>query len=108
MSLGFLVSTIAALIENTGLSLRFWTVRFWTVVAAGETAAWRLKWLALPVAVVVLWSGRRLVRSIKQNPGKLIGLRVARNGFANAAVVTVLFATLIGITVPSRIRARRY
>jgi hypothetical protein len=108
MSVGFLSSTIAALVEKNGLSLRFWTVRGWAVVAAGETAAWRLKWLALPVAIAVLWSGGRLVRSIKQNPVKFIGLRVARIGFANAAVVTILLATLIGITVPARLRQRRY
>ena len=108
MSVGFLVSTIAALVENNGLSLRFWTVRFWTVVAAGETAAWRLKWMALPVAIAVLWSGARITRSIKTDPNKFIGLRAARIGFTNAAVVTTLFATLIGITVPARLRQRRY
>jgi len=108
MSVGFLFSTTAALVENNGLSLRFWTLRFWTVVAAGETAAWRLKWMALPVAIAVLWSGARIIRSIKTDPNKFIGLRAARIGFTNAAVVTTLFATLIGITVPARLRQRRY
>ena len=108
MSLGFLISTIAALVENNGLSLRFWTVRFWSVIAAGETAAWRLKWMALPVAIAVLWSGGRIIRSIKTDPNKFIGLRAARIGFTNATVVTILFATLIGITVPARLRQRRY
>ena len=108
MSLGFLISTIAALVENNGLSLRFWRVRFWSIVAAGETAAWRLKWMALPVTIAVLWSGARIIRSIKADPHKFIGLRAARIGFTNAAVVTILFATLIGITVPARLRQRRY
>jgi hypothetical protein len=108
MSLGFLISTIAALVENNGLSLRFWAVRFWTVIAAGETAAWRLKWIALPVAIAVLWSGARIIRSIKTDPNKFIGLRAARIGYTNATVVTILFATLIGITVPARLRQRRY
>ena len=108
MSVGFLFATTAALVENNGLSLRFWTLRFWTVVAAGETAAWRLKWMALPVAIAVLWSGARIIRSIKTDPNKFIGLRAARIGFTNAAVVTTLFATLIGITVPARLRQRRY
>ena len=108
MSLGFLISTIAALVENDGLSLRFWNVRFWTVIAAGETAAWRLKWMVLPVAIAVLWSGTGIIRSIKTDPNKFIGLRAARIGFANATVVTILFATLIGITVPARLRQRRY
>ena len=108
MSVGFLFATTAALVENNSLSLRFWTLRFWTVVAAGETAAWRLKWMALPVAIAVLWSGARIIRSIKTDPNKFIGLRAARIGFTNAAVVTTLFATLIGITVPARLRQRRY
>jgi hypothetical protein len=108
MSLGFLVSTIAALVENNGLSLRFWNIRFWTVIAAGETAAWRLKWMALPVAIAVLWSCARIIRSIKTDPKKFIGLRAARIGFTNATVVAILFATLIGITVPARLRQRRY
>ena len=108
MSLGFLISTIAALVENNGLSLRFWNVRLWTVLAAGETVAWRLKWMALPVAIAVLWSGARIIRRIKTDPNKFIGLRAARIGFANATVVAILFATLIGITVPARLRQRRY
>ena len=99
---------IAALVESNGLSLRFWTIRFWGVAAAGETAAWRLKWMALPVAIAVLWSGARIIRSIKTYPNKFSGLRAARIGFTNAAVVTILFATLISITVPARLRQRRY
>jgi len=103
----FLISTIAALVENNGISVRFWTIRFWTVVAAGETAAWRMKWIALPIAIAVLWSGARIIRSIEANPKKFIGLRAARIGFTNAAVVTILLATLIGITIPARLRQRR-
>src|SRR2546430_2688250 len=64
--------------------------------------------MALPVAIAVLWSGGRIIRSIKTDPNKFIGLRAARIGFTNATVVTILFATLIGVTVPARLRQRRY
>jgi hypothetical protein len=108
MTIAFLISTIAALVESKGLPLRFWTIRFWSVIAAGETAAWRLKWAALPIASVVLWTSARIIRSIKADPKRFIGLRAAKMGFGNAVLVTVLFAALIGITVPARFRQRQY
>jgi len=80
---------------------------FWSVAAAGEVAAWRLKWVALPFAIIVLWSGARIIRSIKAEPGRFIGLRAARLGFTASALVTLLIASLLGITVPARLRQRQ-
>lgn len=77
-------------------------------MTAGEIAAWRVKWVALPVLVAVLLSSARLMRSIRQNPSRFIGLRAARLGFASAAVVTLLIATLIGITLPVRLERRQW
>lgn len=108
VSIVFLISTIVALIESNGLSLRFWTIRFWTVVAAGETAAWRLKATALPLAVAVFWIGRRIMRRIKLDPKRFIGLRAAQIGMGNAAAVIILLAILIGITIPARLRQHQY
>ena len=48
VSLGFLVQTIIAFAERTPLSFGFWS---W--MAAGETAAWRIKWIAIPVMFVL-------------------------------------------------------
>ena len=103
MSAAFLVATIIALVQTRSIS-----VRFSSILAAGETAAWRLKWLALPAAIVALWSGRRLIRSIKNSSDRFGGLRLARAGFVVSTVVTVLIATLIGITVPTRLERRQW
>jgi hypothetical protein len=103
MSAGFLGAVIVALVENKGVWLRFWTI-----VAAGEVAAWRSKWVALPVAVGALWSGTRLIRSIKEDRGRFAGLPAARMGFVAAGVTTAMIATLIGITIPERLRQRQF
>ena len=80
---------------------------FWNWVAAGETAAWRLKWVAIPVLFAVLWIGRKLYRSILQQPQRFCGIKHARRGLLASSVVTLLIALLIGITVPARMQQRR-
>ena len=100
---GFLAVLIAALIENKPGRLDFLSF-----VTAGEVASWRLKWIALPIAAAVIWMGARIARSIQQNPGRFIGLRAARLGVMAAATITLLIGTLIGITVPERMRQRQY
>ena len=80
---------------------------FWKWVAAGETAAWRLKWISIPVLFAILWFGRKLYRSILTQPEKFCGLRYARRGLLASSIVTLLSALLIGITVPARMEHRR-
>jgi len=99
----FIVLLIAVLIENKST----WP-RLWTIVTAGEIAAWRVKWAALPIVVAVLLVSAKIARSVKQNPSRYIGLRAARIGFASAALVTLLMGTLIGITVPVRLERRQW
>lgn len=82
-------------------------IGFWTLATAGEIVAWRLKWAALPIAIAVIWSSARIVLSIKQNPSRFIGLLGARIGLTAACVVALLVATLIGITIPERLRQRQ-
>jgi hypothetical protein len=101
MSGVFVASMIAALIEFGAFP-----PRVWSIVAAGQVASWRLKWVVIPVAILVLWSGARIIRSIKATPGKFIGLRAARMGFAASVLVTVMIGTLIGVTIPERLRQR--
>ncbi len=98
--LGFL---IAVLVENKSIR-----PGFWTIVSAGEVAAWRVKWVALPILVMLLIVGVKITRSIKQNPSRYIGLRAARFGLVSSAVVAVLIATLIGLTVPARLERRQW
>jgi hypothetical protein len=103
MSAGVLVAIVAALVENKGVWLR-WS----NILTAGEVAAWRLKWVAFPVAIAVLWSVARLIRSIKNDQVRFTGLRTARVGFVTAIVATAMIASLIGITVPERLRRRQW
>lgn len=102
VALVFLVQTVIAFVQHYAGSFGFWT---W--VAAGETAAWRLKWIAVPSLFVVLWFGRKLYRSILVKPERFCGLTYARRGLLASATVAILFALLIGITVPARLHQRQ-
>lgn len=102
MVLGFLGETIAALAGRATLSFGFWS---W--VAAGETAAWRLKLVAVPVMFVALWSGRRVYQSMMKTPARFVGLAMARRGLFASALVALIFIALIGVTVPARLRQRQ-
>lgn len=98
----FLVQTIIAFVHHYVGSFGFWQ---W--VAAGETAAWRLKWISIPILFVVLWFGRKLYRSILVQPERFCGVKYARRGLLASATVAMLVALLIGITVPARLRQRQ-
>jgi hypothetical protein len=80
---------------------------FWSWVAAGETAAWRLKWLAIPVTIFVLWFGLKLYRSIAASPERFCGVRYARRGLIASMAVPAVSLVLIGVTVPSRLEYRQ-
>ncbi|MEO8435675.1 MAG: hypothetical protein ABI596_12325 [Pyrinomonadaceae bacterium] len=80
---------------------------FWSWISAGETAAWRLKWIALPVSIISLWAGLRVFRSIKASPLRFAGTRMAQAGLTMVAIVTLAIATLIGVTIPERWRQHR-
>jgi hypothetical protein len=102
VALVFLVQIIIAFVQHYSGSFGFWT---W--VAAGETAAWRLKWVAIPGLFVVLWFGRKLYRSILVKPERFCGVNYARRGLLASATVAMLMALLIGVTVPARLRQRQ-
>ncbi len=93
---------IAVLVEN-----KTWPLGFWTIVTAGEIAAWRVKWEVLFVSVVALLIAARVVRTISQNRSRFIGLLPAQIGLAGVLAVILLVAALIGITVPERLRQRQ-
>jgi hypothetical protein len=97
----FLVQTIVAMVQRGAGWFEFWS---W--VAAAETAAWRLKWISIPVMFVTLWFGGKLYRSIRQQPAKFCGLTYARSGLIASATVAFLIALLIGVTVPARLHQR--
>ncbi|HEX8922802.1 MAG TPA: hypothetical protein VF766_15105, partial [Pyrinomonadaceae bacterium] len=101
MLVTFLVSTIVALVERAPVSFGFWSI-----MGAAETAAWRLKWIAIPATIIALWAGALICRSIRRNPKRFMWSRVAHSGLWATITVAVLIATLIGITVPERLRQR--
>lgn len=94
-----LVGIVAALLERQSFSLAFWNV-----AAAAETAAWRLKLLALPLALVALWPSLRVLATLRREPTRFAGLRLARTGLAMSASVALAITVLIGVTVPERLR----
>lgn len=97
----FLVQTVIAIFQRgTG------GFGFWSWVAAAETAAWRLKWISIPVLFVTIWFGRKLYHSIRLQPERFCGRKHARSGLLASTAVAVLIALLIGITVPARLRQR--
>ncbi|MBV9211096.1 MAG: hypothetical protein JOZ52_10730 [Acidobacteria bacterium] len=100
--LAFLTATLIAFFERATL-----TFDFWSMMSAAETAAWRLKWFAFPLAAVSLWLGWRICESIRKEPSRFMGSKVAHGGLAAAALFTVLMTTFIGITVPERLRQRQ-
>jgi len=103
MAVGFLALTVVTWITKMGA-----LPRFWNVVSAGETAAWQLKWVALPMAIASLWVGSKSLHAIRTNAKQFGGLRLARAGYSAAIVTTLLVGTLIGLTVPERLRHHQW
>ena len=99
MVLGFVAETFGALLQRKPISLGFWS---W--VAAGETAAWHLKWVFIPITLLVVWGGGRIYRYMAERPARFVGLRHARRSLLASSFVGLLIAVLIVITVPARIR----
>lgn len=100
--LTFLSSTAFALYEQPTFSLGFWQV-----VAAAETAAWRLKSLVLPLALVSVWVSLALCRTLRREPKRFVGSPLAHAGLASSALVALMIVTFIGVTVPERLRQRQ-
>jgi len=102
----FVIQTILSMFQRSSKS-GVLSLGFWSWVAAGETAAWRLKWIAIPVMFVVLWVGRKIYHSVLREPERFCGIKHARRGLLASALVALSIAALIGITVPARLRQRQ-
>lgn len=98
----FVVQTVIAFFQRSSDSLGFWS---W--IAASETAAWRLKWISIPVLFATIFIGRKLYQSILLQPARFCGLKHARRGLLASLIVVSLIALLIGVTVPERLRHRQ-
>ncbi len=98
----FVTQVVIAFFQHKPVSFGFWS---WA--AAGETAAWRLKWVAIPVMFGLLWVGRKIYFSILRSPARFCGVKYARRGLLASATVGLLILVLIGITLPARLRQRK-
>jgi type II secretory pathway pseudopilin PulG len=96
-----MLSTGVALFETKPV-----TIGFWPLVSAAETAAWRLKWITLPLALITLWGGIFIYRSIRREHVRFSGHNLARCGLLASMLVILMIATFIGLTVPERLRQR--
>ncbi len=76
-------------------------------LAAAETAAWRLKWVMIPITVLVLFGCRKLYRSMLAESARFCGQRYALRGYVASASIPLLVLILIGVTVPERLRQRQ-
>ncbi len=101
LAIAFLVATVSALFERDVFAFDSSAL-----LCAAETAAWRLKWLALPFSLCAAWIGARACVVIRRAPSRFTGLRPARVGFALTLIVAVALSTLIAITIPERLRMR--
>jgi hypothetical protein len=94
----FCIATLVAFFEG---SPRY---EFWSFVGAAETAAWRLKFSVLPLAIAALWGGSLIYGSIIRSPRRFAARGFARAGLIATGFVVLTFLTTIGITVPERMR----
>ena len=76
-------------------------------MGAAETAAWRMKWVSIPILLITITLGRKLYISILSQPERFCGLKYARRGLLSSALVVLLIALLIGVTVPARLQQRQ-
>jgi hypothetical protein len=102
LALLFALSTLFALFARKTSSLGLWDV-----LSAAETAAWRLRWVALPLSLLAVYFGERVVRRVSREPLRHTGARFARAGLALSALVAFASFALIGVTVPERMRLGR-
>jgi hypothetical protein len=101
VGLAFAAGTAFALFERKPFSLDLLNV-----AAAAETSAWRLKWALLPLAFAAFVGGARALVHVSRDPSRFAGVRCALGGLTTSAMVAVAMLTLIGVTVPERLRQR--
>jgi hypothetical protein len=97
----FFVALVAALLQGDAFALG-WK----DFLRAAETAAWRLKWTALPFSLLLSFVSVKLYARMRREPARFVGHSHARAGLALTFAVAVALTTFIGVTVPERLRVR--
>lgn len=98
----FLVVTIVTLVNRVPSPLNFPTIG-----VALVKAAWQLKWVGFPLAIVSVWMSWRLYRSIRKQPLRFMGARAALGGLTASVLFALIMTTLVGGSVPERLRSRQ-
>ncbi len=99
--LSLVVAVCAALFERENF-----TPDSAALVRAAETAAWRLKWSALPAALAAAFVSLKLYARMRREPSRFIGMKATRAGLALTTATAVALVALVGVTVPERLRRR--
>jgi hypothetical protein len=99
--LSLTVALVAALLQREAFDLSPSAL-----LRAAETAAWRLKWSALPAALLLTLLCWRLYARMRSKPSRFVGHAHARAGLALTIAVALAITTLVGVTVPERLRMR--
>jgi hypothetical protein len=98
----FAASTLFSLLAQKPFALSFGNL-----MAAAEAAAWRLKWLLLPLSAGAAYAGHRAVEHIARHRALYAAPRLAHAGFSLCVLVAFAAYALVGVTVPERLRLRR-
>lgn len=97
----FFVALVAALMQRETFALGARDL-----LRAAETAAWRLKWTALPACMLLSFVCSKLCARMRREPARFVGHSHACAGLALTFAVGLVLVTFIGITVPERLRMR--
>jgi hypothetical protein len=97
----FATALVAALLQRETFALGAKDL-----LRAAETAAWRLKWTALPAGLLLSFLCSKLYARMRREPSRFVGHAHARAGLAVIFTVAVALNVFIGITVPERLRVR--
>lgn len=101
LALSFAAGVAAALLRRETFALGLDSL-----LRAAQTAAWRLKWTALPLSVVASVVGLKLYAGMRRAPSRFVGRRAAAAGLALTMCVALALSALVGASVPERMRRR--
>lgn len=99
LALAFVVALASALWRRGGVDLSPASL-----LRAAETAAWNLKWSALPASFALAFSCAKLRARMRREPGLFAGHAAARAGLAATVLMALALPVLVGVTVPERLR----
>jgi hypothetical protein len=97
----FVGAAVAAVLRRETLSLDASSL-----LRAAETAAWELKWTALPASLLLSLACRKLYARMRREPARFVGHGHALAGLSLTVAVAVALTTFVAVTVPERLRVR--